>query len=179
MDSRTVDLLARALAKQPLWDASKVPVGRLTKQNYAQQPKDSQFMVPQATSRPSSRACGACDTPGRKPEWPKVLYTIAFESHISRRRRRGSPAVSVAVGGARADDRNCRIHATCFPHILRLRPASLRRAAREPRPARRDVAKMEYSARAGSLGGVDCLTPGQLRSYTIRGRISRLADSLR
>lgn len=42
----SVDLLARALVKQPLWDASEMPVGLLTKANFSQYPKGSQFLAP-------------------------------------------------------------------------------------------------------------------------------------
>jgi ABC-type sugar transport system substrate-binding protein len=47
----SIDLLARALAKQSLWDASEMPVGLLTKANFSDYPKDSQFLAPAGNFR--------------------------------------------------------------------------------------------------------------------------------
>jgi len=41
-----IDELARTFAKQPTWNASEMPVGLLTKANYANYPASSQFIAP-------------------------------------------------------------------------------------------------------------------------------------
>lgn len=47
----SIDLLARALAHQSLWNASQMPVGLLTKANYAKYPANSQFIAPAGNFR--------------------------------------------------------------------------------------------------------------------------------